>query len=215
MPWLRSFLLLVQKLRYKEKKCPSSILQKLVQNVEMLGVIKGQKLVRQKWMCQQAWQRLLVFLPTWLMNTLLTWKVNWRSRIKNRGLKKQVTTLELREILEANGQDSTGLELDLLDCCGLNHRKVKTCSSPASTVIPLQPFFKSSSPAASGVSQSSKGEVFVISKSPCPDFQRNPLKNGSKKIEEAGVLVHAKIKKDQVRTFSLAGGWKIPTTVLF
>ncbi|KAK4855103.1 hypothetical protein QYF36_004041 [Acer negundo] len=136
-------------------------------------------------------------------------------RIKNRGLKKQVTTLELREILEANGQDSTGLELDLLDCCGLNHRKVKTCSSPASTVIPLQPFFKSSSPAASGVSQSSKGEVFEISKSPCPDFQRNPLKNGSKKIEEAGVLVHAKIKKDQVRTFSLAGGWKIPTTVCF
>ncbi|KAK3204370.1 hypothetical protein Dsin_018416 [Dipteronia sinensis] len=30
-------------------------------------------------------------------------------------LKKHVTTLELHEILEANGQDSTGSELDLLD----------------------------------------------------------------------------------------------------
>lgn len=30
-------------------------------------------------------------------------------------LKKYVTTAELREILEANGQDSTGSELDLRD----------------------------------------------------------------------------------------------------
>ncbi|KAK2641911.1 hypothetical protein Ddye_023674 [Dipteronia dyeriana] len=46
------FLLLgfeAQKLRYKEdKEMPSSLLQKMVQNVDMFEVIKGQKLVRQK-----------------------------------------------------------------------------------------------------------------------------------------------------------------------
>ncbi|GAB4830505.1 Poly [ADP-ribose] polymerase 1 [Ancistrocladus abbreviatus] len=44
-------------------------------------------------------------------------------------LKKHVSTAELREMLEANDQDSTGSELDLRDCCadGMLFGALKTC----------------------------------------------------------------------------------------
>ncbi|KAL5796559.1 hypothetical protein ACOSQ2_001379 [Xanthoceras sorbifolium] len=174
-------------------------------------------------------------------------------------LKQHVTTSELREMLEANGQDSTGSELDLRDRCadGMMFGALGSCpicsgslrysggmyrchgyqsawsKCAYSTCEPerlkgkwkvpeetnnqyLSKWFKSqkskkpfrvlppptsnnspsASKAASGISQSSRGESLGDLKVSMSRLPKESMEEWKRKIEGAGGLVHAKIKKD-------------------
>ncbi|KAK8588363.1 hypothetical protein V6N12_022809 [Hibiscus sabdariffa] len=118
-------------------------------------------------------------------------------------LKKHVTTAELREMLEANGQDATGWELDLRDRCadGMMFGALGKC------------------PMCSGCLHFSGGKYrchgYISAWSKCsystceperlkgkwrvPDETNNDFLSKEEwkgKIKEAGGIVHAKIKND-------------------
>ncbi|TXG63792.1 hypothetical protein EZV62_010786 [Acer yangbiense] len=173
-------------------------------------------------------------------------------------LKKHVTTPELREMLEANGQDSTGSELGLRDHCadGMMFGALGSCpicsgslrfsggmyrchgyqsawskcsystreperlkgkwkvpeetnnqylskwfksqksKKPVRVLPPLSTNNSSTNQAASGIPQSSNGETLGDLKVSMSRLPKESMEEWKLKIEGAGGLVHAKIKKD-------------------
>ncbi|KAF3436180.1 hypothetical protein FNV43_RR23272 [Rhamnella rubrinervis] len=169
-------------------------------------------------------------------------------------LKKNVTTAELRQILEANGQDSTGSELDLRDRCadGMMFGALGSCplcsgdlrysggmyrchgylsawskcsystreperlggkwkvpedttnqylikwfkSQKVGKPVRILPAPTSSIPSGSGQSQFSESESLSDLRVTFSGLPKDTMEEWKRKIEGAGGVFHAKIKKD-------------------
>ncbi|OAY84085.1 Poly (ADP-ribose) polymerase 1 [Ananas comosus] len=115
-------------------------------------------------------------------------------------LKKHVTVAELREVLEANDQDSAGSEYDLRDRCSsaifykkwFKTQKVKKLTR----VLPPPSPAKTLSSKVGMQTQSSNGEALGNLKVALVGKSKQEIEKWSQKLDAAGAKVHAKIKKD-------------------